>query len=104
MRLWFDDDTLCRIDSQGSDERHVDHARQHTVYLSVMSPIVLRVRELREAKGWSQRDLARRAKVRQATVSAIEAGQTKGIDFVTLERLAKALAVDPGYLIVKKGR
>ena len=69
-----------------------------------MSPIVLRVRELREAKGWSQRDLARRAKVRQATLSAIEAGHTTGIDFATLERLARALAVDPGYLIVKKGR
>lgn len=60
--------------------------------------------ELREARGWSQRELARRARVRQATLSAIEAGQTTGIDFETLERLAKALDVDPGYLIVKKGR
>ncbi len=65
---------------------------------------MLRVRELREARGWSQRELARRAGVRQATLSAIENEQTSGIDFETLERLAKALEVDPGYLIVKKGR
>ena len=69
-----------------------------------MTPVVLRVRELREARGWSQRELARRAGVRQATLSAIENEQTSGIDFETLERLAKALEVDPGYLIVKKGR
>ena len=59
---------------------------------------------LREYSLWSQRELARRADVRQATLSAIENAQTSGIDFETLERLAKALEVDPGYLIVKKGR
>jgi transcriptional regulator with XRE-family HTH domain len=67
-------------------------------------PIVLRVREIREAKGWSQAELADRAGIRRATLSAIESGQTKGVDFATLERLAKALEVDPGYLIVKRGR
>jgi transcriptional regulator with XRE-family HTH domain len=69
-----------------------------------MTPIVLRVRELREAKGWSQRELARRAEVQQPTLSAIENGRTKGIDFETLEKLARVFEVDPGYLIVKKGR
>ena len=69
-----------------------------------MTPIQLRVRELREARGWSQAELARRADVRAATLSNIETGQTKGIDFETLEKLAKALGCDPGYLIVKKGK
>lgn len=69
-----------------------------------MTPITLRVKELREARGWSQVELARQAGVRQATVSAIENDQTTGIDFDTLERLARALEVDPGYLIVKRGR
>jgi transcriptional regulator with XRE-family HTH domain len=69
-----------------------------------VTPVTLRVRELREALGWSQRELARRARVRQATLSAIENEQTSGIDFVTLERLAKALNVDPSLLIVTRGR
>jgi len=69
-----------------------------------MTPLTLRLRELRELKGWSLRELARRAGVRPATISAIETGQTTGIDFATLERLAKVLEVDPGYLIVKRGR
>lgn len=69
-----------------------------------MTPITLRIRELREARGWSLRELARRVEVRPNTLSAIENGLTTGIDFVTLEKLARALEVDPGYLIVKRGR
>jgi transcriptional regulator with XRE-family HTH domain len=65
---------------------------------------MLRIRELREAKGWSLRELARRARVRPSTLSAIETGQTSGIDFATLERLARTLKVDPGFLVVKRGR
>jgi transcriptional regulator with XRE-family HTH domain len=59
------------------------------------------VRELREALGWTQSELGRRAGVRQATISAIENEQTKGVDFDVLERLANALGVDPGFLIVR---
>jgi transcriptional regulator with XRE-family HTH domain len=66
-----------------------------------VSPITIRIRELREARGWTQIELAKRAAVRQATISAIEAGQTSGIDFDVLERLADALAVDPGFLIAR---
>lgn len=69
-----------------------------------MSPITLRVRELREVKGWSQAELARRAGVQRVTITLIEGQRTKGVDFETLERLARALEVDPGYLIVKRGR
>ena len=39
--------------------------------------------------------MARRAGVRQATLSAIERGETKGVDFETLERLARAFEVHP---------
>ena len=69
-----------------------------------MSPIGLRVRELRAAKGWSQRELARRAHVRQATVSHLEGGKVKSLNVEVLEKLATALEVDPGYLLVKKGK
>lgn len=64
-----------------------------------MSPISLRVREFRQAKGWSQAELAELAGIRRATLSAIESEQTKGIDFETLERLAEALEVNAAILI-----
>ena len=41
-----------------------------------MTPIRLRIRELREAKGWSQAELAERAGTRQATISEYETGTT----------------------------
>lgn len=63
-----------------------------------MTPIRLRVQELREALGWSQRDLAEKAGVRQATVSQAESG--KGVNLATLEKLADALDVNASALIV----
>ena len=68
-----------------------------------MTPISLRIRELREIKAWSQAELARQSGVSQSTVSRLEAGTTPSIEFANLEKLAKALGCDPGYLIVKKG-
>ena len=69
-----------------------------------MTPIMLRIEELRTARNWSQAELARRSGIPQATISRIEARKTAGISFETLEKLATALGCDPGYLIVKKGK
>jgi transcriptional regulator with XRE-family HTH domain len=55
--------------------------------------------EMRLERRLTQVELARRANVRQATVAAIEAGKTRGIDFETLARLGRALQVDPATLI-----
>ncbi len=63
-----------------------------------MTPLRVRLRELREAKGLSQFALAEAAGVRQGTVSALETGKSKGIDFATANRLAKALGVEPHEL------
>ncbi len=65
-----------------------------------MSPIRLRVKELRTVRGWSQEELSRRAEIRQATVSDLETGKAKSVDLALLERLAKAFGVDAGYLFV----
>jgi transcriptional regulator with XRE-family HTH domain len=70
----------------------------------LLSPVYLRVRELREAKGLTQVELAARAKVRQATVSAIENEETRRVDLDVLERLAVALDVDPGFLVVRTNK
>jgi transcriptional regulator with XRE-family HTH domain len=58
-----------------------------------MTPIVVRLRELRTAKGWSQLELAERAKVRQATISGLESGTARRLDLAVVERLAKALGL-----------
>lgn len=66
-----------------------------------MSPIRLRVRELRDLKGWTQRELADRAKLRQATVSRLENDLPTSIDLTVLDRLSRVFEVDPGYLLVR---
>jgi transcriptional regulator with XRE-family HTH domain len=63
-----------------------------------MSPISLRIRELREARGWSQAELAERAGVRQATISTLETGKARRLLDV-LERIAEALEVAPAKLL-----
>ena len=68
-----------------------------------MTPVRLRLREVRNAKGLSQAELAARAGLRKATVNVIERGKSKGVDFATLDALATALGVDPAILIVREG-
>lgn len=63
-----------------------------------MSPITLRIEELRRRKGWSQAELARRAGVAASVVNRTERGETD-ISLSTLEKIAKALHVRPRSLI-----
>lgn len=67
-----------------------------------MSPLHFRLLELRKAKGWSQARLADAAETRQATISDIENGRARRVEIALLERLAVALGVEPGELIVRK--
>ncbi|HEX9729778.1 MAG TPA: helix-turn-helix transcriptional regulator [Gemmatimonadales bacterium] len=69
-----------------------------------MTPIVLRLKELREVRGWSQSELARRSGVHQSIISRLESGDTLSVSFPNLERLGRALGCDPGYLIVRTAR
>ena len=66
-----------------------------------MSPVWLRIRELRDAKRLSQQALGELAGVRQATISELESGKAKRMDFQTLDRLAEALGVEPAELVVR---
>lgn len=72
-----------------------------TAYAQWMSPLALRVRELREALGLTQAELAERAGVRRATVNRIENARVTSIDLEVLEKLASALRVEPGFIIVR---
>jgi transcriptional regulator with XRE-family HTH domain len=61
--------------------------------------IYIRLRELRLALGFSQAELALRARTRRATVSRLENSRITAIDLEVLERLADALGVEPGFLL-----
>ena len=67
-----------------------------------MSPLMLRVRELREALGITQAELADRAGVRRATINRIENAHVTAIDLEVLEKIADALRVEPGFIVVRR--
>ncbi|MBP6670166.1 MAG: helix-turn-helix transcriptional regulator [Gemmatimonadales bacterium] len=69
-----------------------------------MSPITLRLRELREARGLTQRALAESAGISQATVARLESGSLRNVTLDTVERLADALGVPAGRLITHTPR
>lgn len=72
--------------------------------LSAMSPIVLRVREARLRKGWTQAELARRADVRRATVNSLESAGRSRVNLAVLEKVAKALGVPTLALLREEPR
>ena len=51
------------------------------------------VRSARVARGWRQRDLARAARISDATVSRVERGHLEGVSVGTLRRIASALDI-----------
>lgn len=73
-----------------------------------------KVRLLREARGWSQEDLARRADgIDRSTISRIESGDRQDVSISVATRIARALGVlvdqivkgslarsDPGLLVM----
>jgi transcriptional regulator with XRE-family HTH domain len=58
-----------------------------------------RLRQLREAKGWSQEELATRAKLHRTHISLIETAK-RSVQLDTVERLAAALGIPPGDLFL----
>ena len=66
-----------------------------------MTPIAIHLAALRHARGLSQAALGKRAGVRQATISGLETGRIRRVDLDILDRIARALDVEPGELIVR---
>lgn len=75
-----------------------------------MSPITLRLRQLREEAELSQAALAHAANARQATISNLERGESTRIDFELLDRLCDTLTrklgrtIGPGDLLERWSR
>ena len=51
------------------------------------------IRDLREARGMSQLELAKKADVAQGYISSLEAGEKKNPSITILKKLARALGV-----------
>jgi len=58
-----------------------------------------RIKRERERHGWSQNELARRAKVRQAQLSELESGKRNDAMASILRRVARTLGVSIDYLV-----
>lgn len=52
-----------------------------------------RIFELRDARGWTQSELARRAGLHRNTISPLEAGSRKRPESPTLRKLARAFGM-----------
>lgn len=59
--------------------------------------VLAKLRQIRERKGLSQRDLSERSGVAQATISNLEKGRPSR--FVTMRKLAAALEVETEALV-----
>jgi transcriptional regulator with XRE-family HTH domain len=64
-----------------------------------MTPVRLRLREAREARGLSQSALATLSGVGRVTVNRIENHKVTAIDLGVLEKLGTALGMDPAMLL-----
>jgi transcriptional regulator with XRE-family HTH domain len=62
-----------------------------------------RIKTLREEKGWSQSELARRVGVERAAVSQWESGQTKELKGKNLDAVCRELECRSAWLISGKG-
>ncbi len=56
------------------------------------------VKKLRKAKGWSQEELGRKAKLHRTYIGSIERSE-RNVSLLNIERIAKALNVSIGKIL-----
>ena len=67
--------------------------------MTAVTPVRIRLKEVRESRGLTQVELAERSGVGRPAISNIETGKTSAIDFEVLEKLATALGVNAAVLV-----
>ena len=72
--------------------------------MRAVTPTILKLKEYRLKAGLSQMELAQLADTTQGTVSNLETGNSRRIDFDLLDRLATALKCKPGDFFQQKRR
>ena len=68
-----------------------------------MTPVQIRLREVRKSVGLTQAELAKKAGMAQGEISRIESNATM-ISLDVLDRLCRALKCEPGDILVRKGK
>lgn len=68
-----------------------------------MTPVEIRLREVRKSAGLTQAQLAKKAGMAQGEISRIESSATM-ISLDVLDRLCRALKCEPGDILVRKGK
>ena len=68
-----------------------------------LTKVAIRLRHLRDLKGWTQEQLAQAAGLAKVTVTFIETGRTPHPDHETLSKLAKAFRVAVADLTAPEG-
>ena len=58
-----------------------------------------RIRTARTLRGWSQKELAKRANLHHVMLNRLEKGHKAGVQAETIRRLAEALHVTSDYLL-----
>jgi len=58
-----------------------------------------RLRQAREARGWTTRELAIRARIAASVINRLESGERASTSTETLRRLAQVLEVSADYLL-----
>lgn len=83
---------------------NVEHANEQVTYTGDMQTMGDRIKLLRQAKGWSQSQLADRVGVTAGAISHWESGLTKNIKLETFLKLCEELGTVPHYLIFGPGK
>ncbi|WP_153944977.1 helix-turn-helix domain-containing protein, partial [Acinetobacter baumannii] len=64
-----------------------------------MSSIGERVKKLREKRGWTQLDFAKKLGISNSVLSRIENGEKKNVEDYLVKRLAETLEISADYLL-----
>ena len=67
--------------------------------MTPMQLAIVNIRELRERAGLTQVELAARAGTSERAVNHLENGKTRRVDLDLLDRVARALKVEPAELL-----
>lgn len=73
------------------------YGRAFTVARFYKTPMVLRIKELRESRKWTQQELADRSNMSRSQLAMIEA-ETRPANTIRLNAISKALGVKPEAL------
>lgn len=77
------------------------YGRAFGVATFYVQPMTLRIKSLREAKGWTQSDLAERARMSRSQLAMIE-NETRPANTLRLNAIAAALGVEPQDLFANE--